>query len=247
MGRSPSLPSRPDSAVAQGFGEVEAALGDLGRVLRWDASNLRAFALRGAPPEAAALTCGDGSAAALFFRNCSANWDSHSGFDYCANITDDWILVFGSDAPAALLNSTGAAAPPDAAGAHRQCRFTGDTIQAKDASGAWTTWNTNNFPATTPCDADSVVMPGNARYAAIQARTTAAVNYWAGTVRIKPVRDAIVLDASLQTSFGVSGSFTDTDLVMIMTARPSPASPIAGFAICYQRDQRGRCTVGQFK
>ncbi len=63
--------------------------------------------------------CGDGSRAAFYFRNCSANWDSHSGFDYCANITDDWLLVFGQDAPAALLNSStsGAPAAPDAAGA----------------------------------------------------------------------------------------------------------------------------------
>jgi len=63
--------------------------------------------------------CNDGSRAAFFFRNCSANWDSRSGFDYCANITDDWLLVFGQDAPAALLNSStsGAPAAPDAAGA----------------------------------------------------------------------------------------------------------------------------------
>ena len=70
---------------------------------------------------AAATACGDGSRAALFFRHCSATWDSHSGFDYCANITDDWLLVFGSDAPGALLNSSGggggAPGPPDAAGA----------------------------------------------------------------------------------------------------------------------------------
>jgi hypothetical protein len=31
-----------------------------------------------------------------------------------------------------------------------------------------------------------------------------------------------------------------------MTARPSPIVPIAGYATCLQRDQRGRCTVGQF-
>lgn len=38
----------------------------------------------------------------------------------------------------------------------------------------------------------------------------------------------------------------DTDLVIFMTARPSPYSNIAAWAMCLQRDQYGRCTVGQF-
>ena len=76
--------------------------------------------------------CNDGSRAACFFRNCSANWDSHSGFDYCANITDDWLLVFGADAPAALLNSSGGApAAPDAAGAF--C-YSAQSCAARDAA-----------------------------------------------------------------------------------------------------------------
>jgi len=33
----------------------------------------------------------------IYFRNCSANWDSHSGIDYCANITDTWVINFASD------------------------------------------------------------------------------------------------------------------------------------------------------
>jgi hypothetical protein len=41
--------------------------------------------------------CYDGSNASYYFRNCSANWDSHSGFDYCANITDTWVIHFSSD------------------------------------------------------------------------------------------------------------------------------------------------------
>ena len=62
-----------------------------------------------------AAVCGDGSRAAVFFRNCSANWDSRSGFDYCANITDTWLVVFGSDDPATLLGlGTGAGAAADA-------------------------------------------------------------------------------------------------------------------------------------
>lgn len=41
-------------------------------------------------------------------------------------------------------------------------------------------------------------------------------------------------------------SVSDTDLVIIMTARPSPGQPIAAYASCLQTDQHGRCTVGQF-
>lgn len=72
------------------------------------------------------------------------------------------------------------------------------------------------------------------------------MDYWSKTLEVKPVIGDITMDASVTNEFGVSGSFQNTDLVMIMTARPSPSSPIAGFALCYQRDQRGRCTVGQF-
>ena len=63
-------------------------------------------------------------------------------------------------------------------------------------------------------------------------------------------------------------SYSDTDLVVIMSARPEPFSNVAGaygyvvrcasrlrerlhalllaaYALCLQRDQFGRCTVGQ--
>ena len=42
-------------------------------------------------------SCNDGSNGRIYFRNCSANWDSHSGIDYCANITDTWVINFASD------------------------------------------------------------------------------------------------------------------------------------------------------
>jgi hypothetical protein len=38
----------------------------------------------------------------------------------------------------------------------------------------------------------------------------------------------------------------DTDMAIIMTARPSPEVSISGFATCLQSDQFSRCTVGQF-
>ena len=93
-------------------------------------------------------------------------------------------------------------------------------------------------------------------------RTTAAVNFWASTLQVVPVLDSIVIPTSglSNSALGVtkhvcpSASTTScaalthshTDLVVIMTARPSPNSPIAGYALCLQSDQWGRCTVGQF-
>ena len=56
------------------LGEVEAALGDLGRVLRWDASNLRAFALRGK----ALYQHGDFATARAHFQECLALDPEHA-------------------------------------------------------------------------------------------------------------------------------------------------------------------------
>ena len=38
----------------------------------------------------------------------------------------------------------------------------------------------------------------------------------------------------------------NTDLAIIVTARPSPEVSISGFATCLQTDDYSRCTVGQF-
>ena len=61
------------------------------------------------------------------------------------------------------------------------------------------------------------------------------------------MRDSIVLDSVVLTNFGLPPiTVPSADLVMIVTARPSPNIPIAGFAVCLQRDQWNRCTVGWF-
>lgn len=82
----------------------------------------------------------------------------------------------------------------------------------------------------------------------MRGRTSASIDYWQKTLFVKPIQDSITINIS-----GTSGllslngmEITDADLVLIMTARPSPVSPIAGYATCLQYDQRGRCTVGQF-
>ena len=56
-------------------------------------------------------TCNDGSPATIYFRNCSANWDS-KGPDYCANITNRWLIVFaGGDVRGALRGEPEGPAP----------------------------------------------------------------------------------------------------------------------------------------
>jgi hypothetical protein len=49
------------------------------------------------------------------------------------------------------------------------------------------------------------------------------------------VRDAIVIGAAIQARFGLSPSsatVAGADVVLIVTAEPSPYKPIAGFATC---------------
>ena len=41
-------------------------------------------------------------------------------------------------------------------------------------------------------------------------------------------------------------SYTDTDLVVVVTMRPSSTASVAGYAIAYQRDTERRATVGLF-
>jgi hypothetical protein len=162
-----------------------------------------------------------------------------AGWTRPIRVTVDWSVIDGGD-------RTGSLAP------RRMCTFVGETIEAKDSSGSWRVWTTTNpsFAATDPCNAKTVLAGsvGQARYDAIKSRTNSAMDFWRSAVKVKPVSDSIVLDNSVATEFNLAQgtSYAATDLVIIMTARPSPSSPIAGFAVCYQRDQRGRCTVGQF-
>lgn len=126
-------------------------------------------------------------------------------------------------------------------GRRRQCNVVGQDLNAKASSG-WV-----DLPAG--CKANMVVAQGSARYTIMQGRTAAAVSYWSRTLAVKPVRDSIVVSSqAVSDEFGIAlgTAYINTDLVLIMTARPSPNSPIAGFALCYQRDQRGRCTIGNF-
>ena len=86
------------------------------------------------------------------------------------------------------------------------------------------------------------------RYDVMKTRTEFAVEYWAQAASVRRTDSPIVLGPSVTNTFPQisTTSYSDVDLVVIMTARPSPIIPIAGFALCMQMDQWDRCTVGHF-
>jgi hypothetical protein len=88
----------------------------------------------------------------------------------------------------------------------------------------------------------------NARRRVLENRTNDAIARWGRTLSVRPVLDNITVSAGTARAFGLTGAFPvpNADLVLIMTARPSPNKPIAGYAVCKQKDQLGRCTVGHF-
>ena len=147
---------------------------------------------------------------------------------------------------------------PDAgdslAGVGYQCTSVGAPISALTAGGYYAPWDAASFPSSpSPCpDAAHVVggatAGGVAKLAILKGRTDAAVAFWARALQIKPVADAsLVVASGVAAAFGLAQlAYPATDLVVIMTARPSPASPILGYASCLQYDQRGRCTVAHF-
>lgn len=156
--------------------------------------------------------------------------DAAEAAGYLSNIriTIDWSVVDSFDT---------------VGGVKRQCSVLGETIQVDDASGA----------STVPmvCEAKHIVtgVTGASRGTLMRARTEAARVFWQSALRIRPIRDgSIILGFDVTSRFGMANgaSYPNTDLVVIMTARPSPNRPVAGYASCRQRDQYNRCTVGAF-
>lgn len=75
-----------------------------------------------------------------------------------------------------------------------------------------------------------------------------ARQFWQHALKVRPVKDAYIsIDSAVVDAFNITTSqVPNVDLVIIMTARPSPNRPVAGYAGCRQRDQYNRCTVGAF-
>lgn len=151
------------------------------------------------------------------------------------------------------------------------CSSVGELIYVHDATSA-TTPTAGYSLSSTGCEAEQVVRgpAGAARFAAIQSRTQQAAEFFRAALRIRPILSGgITVAPSILAEFNLSAPLTvdNTDLIrelclrdrvrcfgntdppiraVIMTARPSPNLPIAGFATCMQSDQYGRCTVGWF-
>ncbi|RYY35096.1 hypothetical protein EON62_02770, partial [archaeon] len=125
-----------------------------------------------------------------------------------------------------------------------QCSYIGQTITVQSSTGSLTSVM-SNF-----CTAQHLVTgtAGARRGELMRARSEAAAQYWEAALRVRPVQDAfIVVDPAVQAHFNVTiDPVPNTDLVIIMTARPSPRRPVAGYARCMQADQHNRCTVGWF-
>ena len=135
------------------------------------------------------------------------------------------------------------AGDPTTWGSHYQCSYVGQQINVLTADGGYTL-SSDRF-----CEERHLVhgSRGAARGNAIRSRTAEAVEFYASSLRIRPVLDEVIwLDIAALASYFTLGlsSVSDADVVVIMTARPSPSSPISGHAKCMQLDQYGRCTVG---
>eukprot|EP01138_Halocafeteria_seosinensis_P001181 gb/GECG01001208.1/.p1 GENE.gb/GECG01001208.1/~~gb/GECG01001208.1/.p1 ORF type:complete len:1178 (+),score=114.14 gb/GECG01001208.1/:1-3534(+) len=136
----------------------------------------------------------------------------------------------------------------------RQCNFIGEEIELIfDGSEIWTEdpCPQTEFMVNAKDSETSASERKDAsnRFAVMKRRTEWAADYWEKTLRVKPVEDEIVLSSNIMQSFDLAEESqiqNDTDVVVIMTARPAPFSSVAGYASCLQRDQYQRCTVGQF-
>ena len=123
-----------------------------------------------------------------------------------------------------------------------QCSYVGQTILVLNDNGLFV-MSPEGF-----CAAQHIVTGtvGSARGALLRARTADAVAFYAAAIRVRPVLDdTILLTAPVMSAvFKLNVSaVADADVVVVMTARPSPNVAFAGYTVCLQRDQLGRCTV----
>ena len=127
----------------------------------------------------------------------------------------------------------------------RQCRFPGDTVQLQQG-GTWS--GCADEDVVDPASSDCVSGGLKCRHDVMLQRTEWAARTWASGLYVKPVQDNITVSTTFRSRYNLEGaqSYANTDLVVIMTARPEPGRSIAAYAACLQRDQYGRCTVGLF-
>jgi hypothetical protein len=118
------------------------------------------------------------------------------------------------------------------------CRNEGETVQVTGADGSPRSWT---------CTTDAVVIAGNSRNAQIRERVNWAASRIAATLWVKPASGGVAVSPMVAIQFNLRSGrtqFSNADLVVFVTARPSPFQNAAGWATCVQSDQYGRCTVG---
>lgn len=107
------------------------------------------------------------------------------------------------------------------------------------------------------CSVDDIVGPegvvsdpnGFHKLEVMKTRLDFAVEYFRKAFKVKPVQVPIDLSPGVIDRFNLEDATTrveNADLVVIMTARPSPWAALNGYATCQQRDQHGRCIVGSY-
>jgi hypothetical protein len=124
------------------------------------------------------------------------------------------------------------------------CTVVGQDILAQNSVGTYVL-TTGAFCETKHIVTGSI---GAKRNSVVRSLTTRATNFFNSALSVRPILDtAITLDSSISNRFTINTTVVnDADLVIIMTARPSPNRPLSGFATCLQTDQYQRCTVGWF-
>eukprot|EP00750_Incisomonas_marina_P026897 INCI5961.7.p1 GENE.INCI5961.7~~INCI5961.7.p1 ORF type:complete len:729 (-),score=122.64 INCI5961.7:3491-5677(-) len=97
------------------------------------------------------------------------------------------------------------------------------------------------------CTEDDIVT--NVTVGIVNLRLDWVKEYVAETFTVKQVQpgEGVTINSNAQENYPFSQTtFTDTDLVIVVTLHPISAGGIAGYAFCAQYDQFGRCTVGYF-
>ena len=123
----------------------------------------------------------------------------------------------------------------------RQCVTIGQSITVSSGNPA------PNQDTSYICQAADLVTQGTPRYNQMVLRTATALGYWASTLRVRPVQNPITISPDIVNNYHLTTtSVNNVDLVIVMTAEPSPDVAIAGYAKCMQVDQFARCTVGLF-
>lgn len=110
-----------------------------------------------------------------------------------------------------------------------ECSAVGQSIYTHDSSGITTPTAGYSMTASF-CKEQHVVRgsAGSARYQAIVSRTQQAVNFFTSSLKVRPVvSGGVPIDSTIVSQFNLSTSVVpNADLVLIMTARPSPNAPI---------------------